>query len=65
MYIYIHGFMVTYCVITSISVHISFKVCFQLQYVATVHTNQIKSKYININTYILFKISSKCVEFSW
>lgn len=55
--------MVTYCVITLIRVHISLKVCFQLQYVATVHMNQMKSKHININTYILFKITSKCVEF--
>lgn len=44
--------MVTYCVITLIRVHISLKVCFQLQYVATVHMNQMKSKHININTYI-------------
>lgn len=40
MYIYIHGFMVTYRVITLSRVRISLKVCFQLQYVATVHTNE-------------------------
>lgn len=55
MYIYIHGFMVTCYVIISIRVHISLKVCFQLQYVATVHTIQMERKHMNMNTYIWFK----------
>lgn len=57
--------MVTYCVITSIRVHFSLKVCFQLQFVATVHMKQMKSRHININTYVLFQITSKCVGFCW
>lgn len=65
MYIYIYGFMVTlYCAMIPIRVHMSFKVCFQFQYVAAVHTDPVTSKHIIIKTYIWFRIPSKYVEFS-
>lgn len=48
---------------TLIRVHISFKVCFQFQYVAAVHTDPMKSKHIITKNHVWFRITSQCVEF--
>lgn len=61
LYLWFHGDI--YCTMTLIRVHISFKVCFQFQYVAAVHTDPMKSKHIITKNHVWFRITSQCVEF--
>lgn len=61
LYLWFHGDI--YCTMTLIRVHISFKVCFQCQYVAAVHTDPMKSKHIITKNHVWFQITSQCVEF--